>query len=124
MINDKVGGKVLIKLGVILVVWLLLIGCSNSDNGFNQEMDHSAMNMESEVVELTADPMSGSVGAPDALEEGVITEPVDGRIFTLHATLQEEDDKVVVNIDTDLTFSSDNYNGSHVFGEGHIHFYL
>ena len=105
------------KLGyLITMLMLILAGCStNSENGAdtasnaNNATDHSThQNAATSQEPADEEPVQGEA------------EPV---VYTLEASIEEKDGKVVILVDTNLTMSEENYGKAHVDGQGHIHFY-
>lgn len=76
-------------------------GCSNSGAGENQENGNGA-------VQETSAPSPSASPAP----------------YALSAEVTEENGVYFVTVDTDFKLTEENYGGSPVEGEGHVHFYL
>lgn len=87
------------KVVIFLLLVCFLVGCSSQSqeaNGHHHD--------------------SGTTQAAHAATEE--------REFSLDAVIREENDKYFLDIETDLTFSEENYGRQHVYGEGHVHFYI
>lgn len=76
--------------------------CSNSGTGENQKNNNAAK-------------QEASSSAPS---------PSSEPSYTLSGEVTEENGVYFVTVDTDFKLTSENYGGSPVEGEGHVHFYL
>lgn len=109
----------MLKKGMTLfIVLCVLVGCSSQAQLTNDE-GNEMVDGHNHDVHLQEE---------DAAQETDVTQEADAEIeerqFSLDAVIHEENDKYYLHIETDLTFSEENYGRQHVYGEGHVHFYV
>jgi hypothetical protein len=97
----------------------LLAGCGSNGNANNfaansmNEMTGHSMTMEAADTQTITASSSTEASAADPQKQ-----------YKLEAALEKDGDQYSINVNSDITFSEEHYGGSHVYGEGHIHFYL
>jgi hypothetical protein len=124
-----------VKCGFFILLLLLLVGCT-LEAKLKQDMEPMRIKTKTQsiepidepidepIIEPAEEPTNQPTNQPIMSIYGDVANPADVRLLTLVATAEYEEEKVIVHIDTDLTFSSENYGRKDVFGEGHIHFYV
>lgn len=100
---------------LFLLLMGLLVGCSSQSQQTSEEENKMDDGHHHEIHSLVED---------GSQETNVVAVADEDREFSLDATIHEENDRYYLHIETDLTFSEENYGRKHVFGEGHIHFYV
>jgi hypothetical protein len=108
------------KICTMIFLLVLLAGCSSAKDLTSTQvtptMDHEGMS--------STQASSNSPSSTPASTVSPSSTPETKKQYSLDATITQEGENYFINAKTDLTFSQEHYNGSHIYGEGHIHFYL
>jgi len=100
----------LLTFAVIALTVTLLTAC-----GSNGDSDDEATNAMGSMAGHTMPAEAASPSASASEEQ---------KQYKLEATIEQDGEQYVINVKSDLTFSQEHYGGAHVYGEGHIHFYV
>lgn len=101
---------------ILLLVVFISLGCSSTSTGElnDHEGEHDHVK-EGEEIEAAGE-------TTDAVEPEPASEP-EPEPYSLEIAVQLEGDNYVLTFQTDLILSEENYEGDHVEGEGHIHYF-
>lgn len=102
---------------LLLAAGLIAAGCSNTNA--DPHAEHAHVHVQEEPA--TAPGPADNPIAEDTSSSSVQAEQPEETKYTLSATVN---DQYELLIDTNLTFSIENYNLSHQEGEGHVHLYV